>query len=81
MKITYAQVSSTYRRINHRHDLYRLRKGCKVRCEANIEPDTDKEYYIYSPYSETLYKTRVKEMTNWDMLDKFIQEGNVFSCK
>jgi hypothetical protein len=46
--------------------------------EDNIEPAIGTEYLIYSPYSKSLYESRVEEWTNWAVLDRYIKEGNVY---
>ena len=65
-------------RIKNKHELFRLRQGCRVWNDQNITPDIGRPYNIYSPFSKTYYNTQVFEWTAWDILDKFINEGNTY---
>lgn len=66
------------KRLQNKHELFRLRKGCRNRSEENLEPDIGKQFYIHSPFTDTYYVTEVKEFTDWSIIDRYIDEGNVY---
>lgn len=78
MKDISPQEILKYHRVLTKEDLYALRKGCKKWIPENIEPDIGAVYYIHSPFSNTVYKNAVSEFTNWDILNNYIRDGNVY---
>jgi hypothetical protein len=44
-----------------------------------MEPAIGTNYIIVSPYSNTRYVGTIHEHTNWDELEKFINEGNCYA--
>lgn len=66
------------KRLQNKHELFRLRKGCRKWSEDSIEPDIGKQFSIYSPFSQTYYVSEVTEHTDWNIIDRYIDEGNVY---
>ena len=66
-------------RIKNKHELFRLRQGCRVWNEQNITPDIGRPYKIYSPFSKSWHDSKVEEWTAWDVLDEYIKSGNVYT--
>lgn len=66
------------KRIKDKHELFRLRNGCKKWCIENIIPDIGKPFFIHSPKENTYYPTEVKEYTDWGILEGYINEGNCY---
>lgn len=56
----------------------RLRNGCRVWRLDNLEWDYGKQYKLYSPYSNTLVDKEIHEFTNFEILEGYIKDGNIW---
>jgi len=65
-------------RIKNKEQLYRLRSGCRVWNERNTEPDIGKCFVIHSPFTNTDYKNCITEYTDWQIIEKYISDGNLY---
>lgn len=65
-------------RVKSRYDLYRLKPQCTVKKPENMIPDIGLGFCIHSPFSDTYYNSEVMEFTDWDIMDSYIKDGNVY---
>jgi hypothetical protein len=66
-------------RVKDKKELWRLKSGCRnAEKESNLEPAIDTPFLIHSPFSGDYYKTKVESYTDWNILDEYINAGNVY---
>lgn len=68
-------------RVKSRYDLHKLKPGCSVKKPENLVPDLGCGFCIHSPFSNTYYNSEITEYTDWEILDQYISEGNVYFIK
>jgi hypothetical protein len=66
------------KRILHKKELFRLKPGCTKVCDENMIPNVGFPFVIFSPFSKTEYKTEVKEYSDWEIISRYILEGNCY---
>lgn len=79
MSTTLPPESSGLKKITDKYQLYRLSSGKRLHVQSNMEPAIGTKYIIVSPYSNTRYVGTIHEHTNWDELEKYINEGNCYA--